>query len=55
MSHYIFTLNGGAVYWKSFKQHTVADSVCKAEYNATSDAATYSVLLSLGMKDHESR
>ena len=39
MSGFAFTLNGGAVYWKSFKQHTVADSVCKAEYVTASDAA----------------
>ena len=38
MSGYIFTLNGGAICWKSFKQHTVADSVCEAEYIAASDA-----------------
>ena len=30
---------------KSFKQHTVADSVCEAEYVATSDAAKEAVLL----------
>ena len=38
VSDYIFTLNGGAICWKSFKQHTVVDSVCEAEYIA-SDAA----------------
>ena len=38
MSEFIFTFNGGAICWKSFKQHTVADSVCEAEYVATSDA-----------------
>ena len=32
VSGFIFTLNGGAICWKSFKQHTVADSVCEAEY-----------------------
>ena len=55
MSGYVFTLNGGAVCWKSFKQHTVVDSVCKVKYNAASDAATYSAPLSPGMRDHESR
>ena len=45
MSDYVFTLNGGAVYWKSFKQHTVADSVYKAEYIATSDVAKEAVWL----------
>ena len=31
MSRYIFILNGGAIYWKYFKQHTVADSACEVE------------------------
>ena len=39
VSRFIFTLNSGAVCWKSFKQHTVADSVCEVEYVAASDAA----------------
>ena len=38
VSGYIFTLNGGAICWKSSKQKTVADSVCEAEYVTTSDA-----------------
>ena len=38
MSGFIFTLNGGAVCWKSSKQHTVVDLVCEAEYIAVSDA-----------------
>ena len=38
ISGYMFTLNGGAVCWKSFKQHIVADSVCEVEYVAASDA-----------------
>ena len=45
VSEFIFTLNGGAVCWKSFKQHTVADSVCEVEYVATSDAAKEAVWL----------
>ena len=45
MSGFVFTLNGGAVCWKSSKQHTVADSVCEAEYIAASDAAKEAVLL----------
>ena len=44
-SGYIFTLNGRAVCWKSFKQYTVADSVCEVEYNAASDAAKKAVWL----------
>ena len=45
MSEFIFTLNGGAVCWKSSKQHTVADSVCETEYIAASDAAKVAVWL----------
>ena len=45
VSGYIFTLNGGAIYWKSSKQNTVADSVCEAEYVAASDAAKEAVWL----------
>ena len=39
MSGYIFTLNGGDVCWKSFKQHTVIDSICEVECIVASDAA----------------
>ena len=39
MLGYIFTLNGGAICWKSFKQRTVTDSICEVEYIAASDAA----------------
>ena len=45
VSGFIFTLNGGAICYKSFKQHTVADSVCEAEYVAASDAAKEAVWL----------
>ena len=45
MSEFIFTLNGGAICWKSSKQHTVADSVCEVEYIAASDAAKEAVWL----------
>ena len=45
MSEFIFTLNGGAICWKSSKQHTVADSVCEAEYVAALDAAKEAVWL----------
>ena len=45
VSGFIFTLNGGSVYWKSFKQHTVVDSVCEAEYVAASDTAKKMVWL----------
>ena len=45
VSGYIFTLNGGAICWKSFKQHTMADSVCEVEYIAASEAAKEAVWL----------
>ena len=34
VSDYIFALNGGAICWKNFKLHTVADFVCEVEYIA---------------------
>ena len=39
MSGYVFTLNGGAICWKSFKQHAVADSIYEVKYVAASKAA----------------
>ena len=38
-SGYVFTINGGAVSWKSSKQETVTDSTIEAEYIVASRAA----------------
>ena len=44
-SGFLFTLNGGAVSWKSSKQPTTANSTTQAEYIAASDAAKEAVWL----------
>ena len=44
-SGYVFTLNGGAICWRSVKQTCVADSTTKAEYVAASEAAKEAVWL----------
>ena len=38
-SRYMYTLNEGAVCWKSSKQDTTTDSTIEAEYIAAADAA----------------
>ncbi|KAL2474367.1 CCHC-type domain-containing protein [Abeliophyllum distichum] len=37
-SRYIFTLRGGAVSWKSFKEEMTTDSTTEVEYIAASEA-----------------
>ena len=44
-SGWVFTLNGGAVTWKSSKQDTVADSTCESEYIAVSEASKEAIWL----------
>ncbi|CAH1415477.1 unnamed protein product [Lactuca virosa] len=44
-SGWVFTLNGGAITWKSSKQETVADSTCESEYIAASEAAKETIWL----------
>ncbi|KAJ9540834.1 LOW QUALITY PROTEIN: hypothetical protein OSB04_027340 [Centaurea solstitialis] len=50
-SGYVFTLNGGAISWKSLKQDTIADSTTEAEYIAASDAAKEAVWLKNFLSD----
>ncbi len=47
----VFTLNGGAVVWRSSKQETIADSTCEAEYIAVSDAAKEAVWIKKFVSD----
>ena len=42
-SGYVFTLNGGAISWKSSKQKSIAKSTCEAEYMGQSEAAQEAV------------
>nr|GEY47135.1 retrotransposon protein, putative, Ty1-copia subclass [Tanacetum cinerariifolium] len=42
-SGYVFTLNGGAVVWKSSKQSTTAQHAVEAEYIAAAEAAKEAV------------
>ncbi|KAJ9540535.1 hypothetical protein OSB04_027041 [Centaurea solstitialis] len=50
-SGYVFTLNGGAISWKSSKQDTIADSTTEAEYIAACDAAKEAVWLKNFLSD----
>ena len=44
-SGWVFTLNGGAISWKSSKQEMVADSTCESEYIVASEAAKEAIRL----------
>jgi len=50
-SGWVFTLNGGAVTWKSSKQDTVADSTCESEYIAVSEASKEAIWLKNFIED----
>ena len=45
VSDYVFILNDGAICWKNFKQHTIANSICEVEYITVSDATKEAVWL----------
>ncbi|KAA0026286.1 gag/pol protein [Cucumis melo var. makuwa] len=47
----VFTLNGGAVVWRSIKQGCIADSTMEAEYVATCEAAKEAVWLRKFLND----
>ena len=49
----VFTLNGGAVVWRSIKQCSIADSTIEAEYIAASEAAKEVVMLNNFLSDLE--
>ncbi|KAA0042319.1 retrovirus-related pol polyprotein from transposon tnt 1-94 [Cucumis melo var. makuwa] len=49
----VFTLNGGAVVWRSIKQSCIADSTMKAEYVAGCEAAKEAVWLKKFLTDLE--
>ena len=50
-SGYVFTLNGGAICWRSVKQTCVADSTTEAEYVAASEAAKEAIWLKMFLLD----
>ncbi|KAA0036988.1 gag/pol protein [Cucumis melo var. makuwa] len=49
----VFTLNGGAVVWRSIKQSCIADSTIEAEYVAACEAAKEAVWLKKFLTDLE--
>ena len=50
-SGYVFTLNGGAIYWRSVKQTCVADSITEAEYVTASEAGKETIWLKKFLMD----
>ena len=52
-SESVFTLNGGAVVWRSIKQTCIADSTMEAEYVAACEAAKEAVWLRKFLTDLE--
>ncbi|KAJ0522562.1 putative RNA-directed DNA polymerase [Helianthus annuus] len=50
---YVFTLNGGAITWKSSKQSVVAQSTTESEYIAASEAAKEAVWMKKFIADLE--
>ena len=45
----VFTLNGGAIVWRSVKQSSIADSTMEAEYIVASEAAKEAVDLRISL------
>ncbi|KAA0062116.1 gag/pol protein [Cucumis melo var. makuwa] len=52
-SRSVFTLNGGAVVWRSIKQYYIANSTMEAEYVAACEAAKEAVWLKMFLTDLE--
>ncbi|KAA0047870.1 gag/pol protein [Cucumis melo var. makuwa] len=49
----VFTLNGGAIVWRSIKQSCIVDSTIEAEYVATCEVAKEAVWLKKFLTDLE--
>ena len=47
----VFTLNGGAIVWRSVKQFCISDSTMEAEYVAASEAIKESIWLRNFLRD----
>ena len=52
-SGYVFTLEGGAISWRSIKQKCIADSTTEIEYVAACEAAKEAVWLKKFLMDLE--